>query len=174
LREGFAVATGDVVCFIDADGDIDPVALTSMASLVRSGAFDIVYGSKVHPESNVTMSPSRKLVSWVFRTLVRSLFRIDVRDTQSGVKAFRGEFVQSVLPLLRESGFNLDLEMFVLAKELGFARFAEHPILLHRSGETTVRPSTLVHMFISTMSMFWRVHLALDYSELIENRTNDQ
>ena len=170
LREGFSVVTGDVVCFIDADGDIDPTAIPSMAALVRSEKFDIVYGSKLHPESNVKMSWARSVVSWIFRSMARLLFRIDVHDTQSGVKAFRGDFVRSVQPLLRESGFNLDLEMFVLANELGYTRFAEHPIVLNRTGDSTIRLGTLFSMFWSTLSMFWRVRLALDYNELIETR----
>ena len=170
LREGFALATGDVVAFIDADGDINPSALPSMADLVSSGRFDVVYGSKLHPESNVRMSAPRIAVSTAFRLLVRVLFRIDVRDTQSGIKAFNGEFLRGALPLLRESGFNLDLELFVLGSQMGYTRFAEHPILLDRKGESTVRFSTLFSMFWSTISMYWRVHLALEYSELIETR----
>ena len=170
LREGFAITTGDVVAFIDADGDINPAALPSMAELVSSGRFDVVYGSKLHPESKIRMTVARLAVSSVFRILVRILFRIDVRDTQSGVKAYNGEFLRGTLPLLRESGFNLDLELFVLGSQLGYTRFAEHPISLERKGESSVRVSTLFSMFWSTISMYWRVHLALDYSELIETR----
>jgi glycosyltransferase involved in cell wall biosynthesis len=168
LREGFAVASGDVICFIDADGDIDPAVLTSMYELISSDEFDVVYGSKLHPSSEIKMDSFRFGLSRLFRIVVKILFRINVTDTQSGVKAYRGDLIRSALPLMKESGFNLDLEIFVLSKHLGYLRFAEHPISLNRAGESSIKPSTLLSMFWSTVSMYWRVHLTLEYNELIE------
>lgn len=169
LREGFAVASGDVICFIDADGDIDPAVLAPMYKMISSNESDVVYGSKLHPNSNIKMHAIRLGISWLFRVLVTVLFRINVKDTQSGVKAYRGDLLRSALPLMRESGFNLDLEIFVLSKQLGYDRFAEHPISLNRAGESSVKLSTLFSMFWSTISMYWRVHLTLEYNELIEH-----
>lgn len=172
LREGFARSNGDVICFIDADGDLDPIALPGMAQLIWENKFDIVYGSKAHPDSNVSMSSLRKLVSFTFRTLVRILFRFDVADTQTGIKAFNGQFIRSSLQLTSEEGFNLDLELFVVAQTLGYNRFGETAIVLNRRGGSSVHLGTLLAMFFSTLRMYQRFNLTLDYVRGSENSSS--
>ena len=169
LREGFARSTGEVICFIDADGDLDPIALPGMAQLIWENKFDIVYGSKAHPDSNVNMSSLRKLVSLMFRSLVRILFRFDVADTQTGIKAFNGQLIQSSLQLTSEQGFNLDLELFVVAQTLGYKRFGESAVVLDRRGSSSVNLGTLLTMFLSTLRMYQRFNLTLDYVRGSEN-----
>ncbi len=166
LREGFARSSGFVICFIDADGDLDPSVLPSMVLLIDEAEYDIVYGSKLHPLSNVEMTRLRKLISSGFRFFVKLLFRFDVSDTQTGIKAFSGELIAETLPLVSENGFNIDLELFVVAHALGYTRFGEHPIVLHRKGDSTVGLSAVFQMLISTLRLFRRRTLTLDYVPL--------
>lgn len=164
LREGFSRTKGDVVCFIDADGDLDPQSLPQMAKTLIDHNLDVVYGSKLHPNSIVEMSSLRRVVSFGFRLIVRILFHIDISDTQTGIKAFNGDLIRRITPYCRESGFNLDLELFVLAKEFGHERYLSYPINLRRTGGTTVGLSTLANMLLSIAQLFVRVNLSLNYT----------
>ena len=110
------------------------------------------------------MSPLRKVVSFCFRLLVRVLFQIDIADTQTGIKVFDGSLIRTISPYCRESGFNLDLELFVLANEFGCSNYKSHPIKLRRTGGTTVGISTLLNMFASILKLFIRVNLSHDYT----------
>ena len=163
LREGFAHGKGTVMCFIDADGDLDPSVLPSMILAVFNGDVDVVYGSKMHPLSNVQMSKSRKAISSGFRALVKVLFRFDVTDTQTGIKVYSSSLIRDALPLSNENGFNIDLELFVVAHALGYRRFMGHHIVLHRRGSSSVGLATVIKMFVSTMRLFRRRTLTLDY-----------
>jgi glycosyltransferase involved in cell wall biosynthesis len=163
LREGFAQSDGSIVCFIDADGDLDPSVLPSMVRQIKQQKFDIVYGSKLHALSNVEMSRLRRMISSGFRLLVKLLFRFDVSDTQTGVKVFSGSLIREALPLASENGFNIDLELFVVAHALGYQRFGSHPIILHRKGESSVGLTTVFQMLFSTLRLFRRRTLTLDY-----------
>lgn len=169
LREGFSRTRGEVVCFIDADGDLDVQSLPPMAKTLIDKDLDIVYGSKLHSQSVVEMSPLRRIVSFCFRMFVRGLFHIDISDTQTGIKVFDGSLVRAITPYCRESGFNLDLELFVLAKEFGGSSYESHPVRLRRVGGTTVGISTLVSMLMSIMKLFIRVNLSLDYTADLAN-----
>jgi dolichol-phosphate mannosyltransferase len=164
LREGFSRTRGEVVAFIDADGDLDVESLPQMIKVLIDNNLDIVYGSKLHPDSIIEMSPLRKVVSFCFRLLVRVLFQIDIADTQTGIKVFDGSLIRTISPYCRESGFNLDLELFVLANEFGCSNYKSHPIKLRRTGGTTVGISTLLNMFASILKLFIRVNLSLDYT----------
>lgn len=166
LREGFSRATGDVICFIDADGDLDPVSLPNMSNLIRTNQFDIVYGSKEHSNSNISMSVVRRIASFAFRWLVRFLFHFDVSDTQTGIKAFNGDFIRTSLKLASEEGFNIDLELFVIAQTLGYSRFGESAVVLNRTGGSSINIGTLIQMFLSTFRMYQRYKLTLDYVDV--------
>ncbi|MDX6718910.1 MAG: hypothetical protein QOJ63_1164 [Solirubrobacteraceae bacterium] len=43
---GLLAATSDVVCFMDADGSLDPLALPAIAGPVTAGAADLVLGAR--------------------------------------------------------------------------------------------------------------------------------
>ena len=113
LRAGLGMGRGRYLGFIDADGDIPPEILASFVSRIRAEAPDIIMGSKRHPNSSVHYTPLRRLYSWGYQSLVRSMFRLDVKDTQVGLKLVDRRVVADVLPHLRESRFALDLELIV-------------------------------------------------------------
>ena len=87
-------------------------------------------GSKRHPESHVHYPRSRRVGSWLYQQLVRLLFRLDVRDTQVGLKVFRREVAEEVLPLLLVKQFAFDLEFLAVARALGYGRIREQPVRL--------------------------------------------
>ena len=60
---------------------------------------------------------------------MRARFRLDVSDTQTGLKVFRREVLEAVMPILESDGFALDLELLVFANDDGF-RIVEGPIEL--------------------------------------------
>ena len=91
---------------------------------------DFAIGSKRHPDSDVHYPRSRRIASWLYQQLVRVLFRLDVRDTQVGLKVFRREVAEQVLPLLLVKRFAFDLELLAVSRALGFGRIRELPIRL--------------------------------------------
>ena len=109
------------------------------------------------------MSPLRSLYSRAFRVLVRRLFQLDISDTQTGVKIYTEPLVRTVLPVVEERGFALDLELFVAARANGFQQFVEMPVTLHRRGGSTISLSTVFEMLRDTAKIFWRAKVTLHY-----------
>ena len=89
LSLGVAQASGDLVTFIDADMELDPANIAVFIDIMSRSNCDAVVGSKRHPQSRVSYPPFRRFQSWVYQMLVRVLFNINVRDTQTGLKLFR-------------------------------------------------------------------------------------
>jgi glycosyltransferase involved in cell wall biosynthesis len=167
LRAGFALAHADAVGFIDADGDIPPEQLHQLVAAMQRFEADVVAGSKNHPDSTVRMSALRRTWSWGYQRLVRLLFRLDLRDTQTGIKLYRREVLERVLPMLREDGFAIDLEIFVAARSCGFRQFVETPVLLDRRSGSTVSVRTVLRMLSSTLAIYWHARIALGYARVI-------
>lgn len=165
LRTGFAEARTEFVAFIDADGDLAPIQLNALMSAQQDFAADITFGSKVNPSSVVEASRLRRVYSSGYRRLIRFLFQLDIEDTQTGIKLYRREVLDAVLPNLREDKFALDLEIFVAARASGFDTFVGVPVVLRRERGTTISVANVLVLLGDTIRLFWRTKVTLSYAK---------
>jgi glycosyltransferase involved in cell wall biosynthesis len=171
LRTGLALGNGRYVGFIDADGDISPEFLASFVSIMDAEEPDIIIGSKRHPDSSVHWTPLRRLYSWGHQRLIHSLFRLDVKDTQVGIKLMDRRVVTDVLPLLRESRFALDLEVLVLARHLGYTRIVEAPVCIEERLGSTISLKRAWRLLVDTLGIFVRLSVRHEYDAAIMSRS---
>jgi glycosyltransferase involved in cell wall biosynthesis len=163
LMHGARNATGDFIAFIDADMEIDPSGIARCVTLQREGNWDVVVGSKRHPESKVSYPRFRRLQSWLYQVLIRLLFHLNVSDTQTGLKVFRGDLLRAVIPLLAVKRFAFDLELLVVSRKLGFGRIVEAPVQLSYRFETTTNMAAAFHALWDTAAIFYRLHFVRHY-----------
>ena len=161
LRVGLREARGEYVAFCDADGDIAVEALPSFLTLMRLYDPDVVLGSKRHPLSDVYYPPLRRLLSWTYHKLTRLLFRVNVHDTQTGLKLIRRDVLAAVLPRMLEKRYAFDLEFLVVARSLGFARVFEAPVRIDYRFASHVDPRATLGIGLDTLAIFYR-HYILD------------
>lgn len=159
LRVGLAMGRGRYVGFIDADGDLDPTLLLPLLDLVEDQEPDVVLGSKRHALSSVDYPLLRRVYSWGYQQLIRLLFRLNVRDTQTGLKLVRREVLAETLPRMVEKRFAFDLELFVVARRLGWTRFVEAPVAIKDRFSSTVSLKSVWPMFIDTLAIFYRLRV---------------
>jgi glycosyltransferase involved in cell wall biosynthesis len=164
LRVGLATGRGRYLGFIDGDGDVAPDVLVPFVSLMRLYEPDVILGSKRHPMSQVDYPPARRLYSWGFQQLCRALFRLDVRDTQTGVKLVKREVLAEVLPLMVERRYAFDLELLVVAHHLGRRRFFEAPVRLEQRFSSTVDLGAVAATLVDTLAIFWRLRVRRVYT----------
>lgn len=163
LRYGAAQASGDYVAFVDADLDLHPRQLANLWRVMQETGADLVIGSKRHPESNLHYPWKRNLMSIVYYGMVRLLFGLPVRDTQTGLKLFKAEVLRRVLPRLVVKRFAFDLELLVVAHMLGY-RFAEAPIELdYQRKMGRIRPRDVRNIILDTLGIFYRRYFRRHY-----------
>ncbi len=160
---GVRQSTGDLVTFIDADMELHPRDIRPFIEMMKSGNYDIVVGSKRHPQSHVSYPWFRRLQSLAYQLLIRTLFNLDVSDTQTGHKLLNREVVADVVPLLAVKRFAFDLELLVVARKLGFRRIAEAPIELSYQFESTVSPRAVFQILWDTAAIFYRLRITRYY-----------
>ncbi len=173
LQRGFDESTSEYTAFIDADGDIPPSLLPGMLRVMVDENADVVFGSKWHPESRLHVSPARWVLSKLHHGLQRLLFRIDISDTQAGIKVYRTSQLRQLAPILREKAFSLDLELFVALSVSGHGRFIETPLIIDRTGSSTIKMRHVVVSFIDMLRIFWRARIALYYNPKINGSTEE-
>jgi hypothetical protein len=163
LRVGMMRAQGRYVAFADGDGDLDPTELKSFLALMDMYDPDMVIGSKRHPLSVVDYPATRRIMSWCYQRLVRLLFGLNVRDTQTGMKLIRRDVLDAVLPRMLEKRFAFDLEFLVVAKRLGHDRFFEAPVKLDYEFASTISPRAAFRILLDTAAIFYRLYILRFY-----------
>jgi glycosyltransferase involved in cell wall biosynthesis len=166
LREGFARSRTDITAFIDADGDIPPQLLLPMYKTFNGENADVVFGSKWHPDSELQVTIFRRAVSFFHHVIQLVLFKLDIDDTQVGIKMYRTVHLQEVLPMLQENGFSLDLELFISLSAYGHKKFIEMPVQIVRTGSSTISIRNIVVALIDMLRIFWRSRVSLHYDAL--------
>ena len=166
IRIGMKKAKGDYVMFIDSGMEIDPNSISMLLEHMEWYNADIIVGSKRHPASQVNYVPSRKILSEGYYFIVKFLFGIKVRDTQAGIKIFRKEVLEKILPRLVGKKFTGDLEMLVVADTLGFKRIYEAPIKLDYSLGNLTSAATLDaiwYIMVDTLAIWYRKNIIRYY-----------
>jgi rSAM/selenodomain-associated transferase 1 len=132
---GLTAATADVVCFVDADGSLDPRDLPTVADPVSAGRFDLVLGAR---------RPERGAWPWHARLANRALAlemrRRGARPVLRDIGPMRAARRQDLLDLdLRDRRFGWPLEMVVRAGRAGWRiHEVEVPYAARRGGRSKV------------------------------------
>jgi len=171
VRFGMAESKGDIVGFIDSGMDLNPNGLSMLLEHFEWYEADIIVGSKRHPVSKVEYPWQRKILSFGYQILVFILFGFRVRDTQVGMKFFRRQVLEKVLPRLLVKKFAFDVEILAVANYLGFKRIYEAPIdiRLELGGMSSITNKTFLKiawgMLVDTLAVFYRVKILHYYSD---------
>ncbi len=162
IKVGIEEANGDIIGFIDAGMDLDPSEISIMLNLMEWSDADIVVGSKLHPDSIVNYPLSRKILSWGYRSLIKILFRLSIRDTQVGLKFFKKKVAKTVFPKILVKAFAFDIEVLAVARSFGYDKIIEAPIKLSfKQGSVTNTNFWKVSFWtlVDTIAVFYRLKI---------------
>lgn len=169
VRYGMLQATGDIIGFIDGGTDISPTSIPMVLNHFLWYNADIVIGSKLHPVSQVNYPFTRKILSWGYRTMIRVLFGLRIRDSQVGLKLFKKEVVADVLPRLLVKRFAFDIEVLAVAYSRGFKRIYEAPIKLSFNDVSSIIGGNfwkaIFNMMWDTAAVFYRLKILNYYNK---------
>ena len=114
IRRGILASRGEYVFLTDADLPGRPEDILRLLEALHDGAAVAVASRRPAPIHSAP-SRSRFLASVVYRTLVRAILRLPLRDTQCGFKAFVRKPLLPVVEELRFGGFSFDVEFLFAA-----------------------------------------------------------
>ena len=165
LRAGFEASSGAYVMLLDGDLDIHPKQTPWFFDQMVDKKADIVVGSKRHRRSVVQYPWHRRLVSWIYFTLVRLTIGLPITDTQTGMKLFRREVLGEALGRMLVKAYAFDLELLAIAHQRG-AKIAEAPVVI-RFGEKfgCLKASTMKTMAWDSLAVFYRLRVLRYYAK---------
>ncbi|MFR2745355.1 MAG: glycosyltransferase [Roseburia hominis] len=160
IKEGVKCATGDYIAFLDADMDLSPMHLKDFLAKMEETSATAVIGSKMHKDSKVNYPLPRKIMSLGYFLLLKMLFRLNIKDTQTGVKLFEADALKKVMRQVSTDGFAYDIEILALICASG-GTIVEMPIELifqRTNGWGRIRLSDVMEVAQDTMKIYHNVH----------------
>lgn len=95
VKSGIRIASGEVLVFMDADGQHDPQDIQGM--LEYFPAYDMVVGAR---ERGHQASWGRALGNWIYNRLASYVTKFPIKDLTSGFRAVKSNVARSFLYLL--------------------------------------------------------------------------
>ena len=135
IIQGFKVARGELIGFVDADGGAEP---EEFDKLIKATEFvDGAIGSRWLNRSLVRREEPfyREIGSRIFYVLARALFGLKYQDTQCGAKVFRKHAIKDVVNEIYLTGFTFDLDLLYRMREKNY-EIEEIPISWEHMGES--------------------------------------
>jgi glycosyltransferase involved in cell wall biosynthesis len=165
IKEGVLSSGGDIVGFLDADLDLSPDHVPEFLEEMERTGCDVVIGSKMHKDSKLEYPFARKVFSLCYFIMLKVLFGLKTRDTQTGVKLYKGDLLRGIVPVMKVKGYAFDIEMLALAVRKG-ASVREMPVRVNYTRDQSfgrIRVGDIVKMFTDTWALWWNMRVMKKY-----------
>lgn len=117
LSKVWLESDADAMCYMDVDLSTGLESLLPLAAGVLDEGYDVAYGSRMSPQSQIERSLKREITSRGFIFLIKLLFFSKLSDTQCGFKSISRHAAQELLPLVENKEWFWDTELLLLAEK---------------------------------------------------------
>ena len=121
ILAGGAVARGELIGFVDADGATPPEAFADLVENI--GGAGLIIASRRLPGAVVRPRQpwERRVASRIFNFLVRKLFKLRITDTQCGAKLMTAAAWRAIMPCIGLTRWAFDVDMLFKTRRAGYA-----------------------------------------------------
>jgi glycosyltransferase involved in cell wall biosynthesis len=135
IKSGIRAADGDILVFMDGDGQHDPADIPKL--LEHLDRYDMVVGARSNAQQ---ASPARALMNWVYNKLASYVTGFPIQDLTSGFRAMRAETARELLPLL-PNGYSWPTTSTLVLLRSGLSvKYVPINLRQRRHGRSRIRP----------------------------------
>ncbi|MCX8052586.1 MAG: glycosyltransferase family 2 protein [Armatimonadetes bacterium] len=140
VRQGVFASRGEYIAFTDADLSAPIDQLAKLFAVIEKG-YDVAIGSRAVKGAEIPVRQPlyRELGGKALNLLIQLLAVPGVRDTQCGLKLFRGDVARAIFEKCFIDGWAFDVEVLFLARRYGY-RIAEVPVRWSHAESSSMRP----------------------------------
>ncbi|MDO5126797.1 MAG: glycosyltransferase family 2 protein [Eubacteriales bacterium] len=134
--KGYAICAGvhfadaSYIGYLDSDMELDPIMFRSFLRTIQDEDADIAIGSKLHKQSKLNYPLCRRIMSFGYYVMLKTMFRLKLKDTQTGIKLFKASVLKPICKELTTPGFAFDIEILARASMQG-CKIIEMPVRLN-------------------------------------------
>lgn len=151
LKSGFYSSKYPWIAFIDSDGQFDFSEISRFIQTQKETNADLVIGYYLKR----SVSFRRKLNTFLWQTVVRLIFNLNVRDIDCGFKLIRKEVIEKIPKLESERGAFISSEFLIKVKKSGFriVEIGVHHFPAKREG-TGAKLNVIIKSFVDLFRLW--------------------
>lgn len=110
LKTGILEARGDIIVCMDGDNSYPLSEIETFLICIVDNKYDFVSGERIlrnYKNIPLTNRIGNTFISW----LIRKLFKLKLKDSQSGMWAFRKEIFHKIMPSDSSMGFSQEIKL---------------------------------------------------------------
>ncbi|KFM22233.1 dolichyl-phosphate beta-glucosyltransferase protein [Marine Group I thaumarchaeote SCGC AAA799-B03] len=165
VKEGILNSKGEFLIFMDGDLEISSDILHEYIVSLQQTDNDIIIGSKYHEQSIIKIPLRRRILSRIFNLLVRTLLPINLMDTQSGLKAGKGDVLRKVFKIMLTKRYAFDVEMLTVSS-LFNCKVGELPIKINLN--CGFKKKEMYKMFVDLLAISYRFKIIKWYQRQLK------
>lgn len=152
VRTAISASSGDVIVVLDADMEYDPVEIPRLVAPILEGKADVVYGNRFHG------GPQRVVYFWhylgnrMLTFLAGMLTNTNLRDMETGYKAFRADILKKLSLRSNRFAFEPEVTMKVARQR---CRMYEVPISYYGRTYSEGKKITWKDGIVHILCLFW-------------------
>ncbi|MEQ1906156.1 MAG: glycosyltransferase family 2 protein [Pirellulaceae bacterium] len=131
LRDGFAMATGDIVLVQDADLEYDPQDIPNLLRPILQDEADVVFGSRYIGKDKPDGSAFHRFGNWLLTASSNLFTGTQLTDMETCYKVFRRSVLKDIT--LKQNRFGIEPELTAKIARRGY-RIMELPIRYQARG----------------------------------------
>jgi glycosyltransferase involved in cell wall biosynthesis len=120
LRQVWLAGDADILAYMDVDLSTGLDALWPLVDAIANDGYDLSTGSRNMGASQVTRSAGRRILTWGYNLILRTVLRVRFSDAQCGFKAISRDAAQRIIPVVEDNNWFFDTELLVIAEKAGF------------------------------------------------------
>ena len=157
IKTGIRMAKGEVLVFLDGDGQHDPSAIPDFISAAEREGADVVVGTRMHAVGEMP-----RLRIWTNRTtsrVVSFLAGREIPDSQSGYRLIRTRVLRDITRSLVTTRYDTESEVLIRAARRGYSTAAVAIESIYTEGGVShINPVVDTFRFVRLVAraLFWR------------------
>lgn len=120
-------STADIIAYMDIDLSVSLGNISDLLEPLIRGGYDLAIGSRLLPESKVSRSLIRELISRGYNFISKIILGHKFSDLQCGFKAVKTEAFKKIAPFIKDNKWFFDTELIILADRFGY-KIKEVPV----------------------------------------------
>ncbi|MGP6219950.1 glycosyltransferase [Caldiplasma sukawensis] len=170
ILEGFKNSNGDIVGYVDADGSIKGDEIKRLRDMISENT--AIISSRYRKDSMVDKRQKllRRLLSRGFNILTRFILKIDVNDTQCGLKIFMKKNIDQVINKVKVNDWAFDISLLFHLKKSG-CKITEVGIRWSDKSKSKLKVTNVVPEMLLSIFGIWFFNFLESHEKLEKIRT---
>lgn len=141
-KQLFDMAKGDMIFFLDSDGEISPKSFWKLLKKFEKGDYDLINAYKKNRKPFY-----RFVISKINNFILKVLFNLNIKDANAGFKLYSKNAIKKIIKKCGSLKYNFNSEQVIVATKLDY-KIGEVGVRHYERESVVFKPTKLIFLLV--------------------------